>query len=78
MGLFAQRAEDNEEWAGLPSEPADQLNEAEKLRDAAPADAAGLGSLFGTSTVFVPLTAAEAEKTPADEAEGDEPDGDAA
>lgn len=52
MGLFIQRPEQNEEWAGLPSEPARPESEAERLADAAPAvDALGLDLLGGGGAV---------------------------
>lgn len=34
MGLFTQRPEEPSEWAGLPSEPAQPLSDAERLGDA--------------------------------------------
>lgn len=52
MGLFTQGPEQNEEWAGLPSEPARRESEAERLPDAAPAaDALGLDLLGGGGSV---------------------------
>lgn len=38
MGLFSQRPEYNEEWAGLPSEPDRPETVAERLTDATAAD----------------------------------------
>lgn len=53
MGLFTQRPEHNEEWAGLPSEPARPDSEAERLADAAAAvDAVGLGSV---ESIVIPI-----------------------
>lgn len=53
MGLFTQRPEHNEEWAGLPSEPARPESEAERLADAAPAvDALGFGSV---ESIVIPV-----------------------
>jgi hypothetical protein len=44
MGLFTElRPEENDDWAGIPSDPLRAETEAERLRDAAPVDAAGLG-----------------------------------
>ncbi|WP_106814285.1 hypothetical protein [Microbacterium timonense] len=43
MGLFSQRPEETNEWAGLPSEPARPQTAAERLADAAPVDVVGLG-----------------------------------
>ena len=43
MGLFTQRPEQNEEWAGIPSEPLRVESDAERLADAPPIDASGLG-----------------------------------
>ena len=42
MGLFTQRPEQNEEWAGIPSEPLRVESDAERLADAASVDAGGL------------------------------------
>jgi hypothetical protein len=39
MGLFTQRPEQNEEWAGIPSEPLRVESEAERLAAAAPIQA---------------------------------------
>jgi hypothetical protein len=53
MGLFTQRPEHNEDWAGLPSEPARPESEAERLADAAPAvDALGFGSV---ESIVIPV-----------------------
>lgn len=41
MGLFTQRPEHNDEWAGIPSEPLRVEGEGERLADAAPIDAGG-------------------------------------
>lgn len=51
MGLFTQRPEQNEEWAGIPSEPLRVESEAERLADAAPIDAGG----FGLAEAGVPV-----------------------
>lgn len=56
MGLFTQRPEQNEEWAGLPSEPARPETEAERLADAAPAaDAFAFGSVESIVIPVVPV-----------------------
>lgn len=53
MGLFTRGPEHNEEWAGLPSEPARPESEAERLADAAPAvDAIGFGSM---ESILIPV-----------------------
>jgi len=52
MGLFASRPEEPFEWAGLPSEPADALSDAERLVEPAGVDPAGLaGSGFGSIVI---------------------------
>lgn len=43
MGLFTQQPEEDDEWAGIPSEPLRPETEAERLTDAATLDAAALG-----------------------------------
>ena len=53
MGLFLQRPEENDEWAGLPSEPLRQQTDAERLTDAAPVDLGGLDLLFGAGSISV-------------------------
>ncbi|GAA1959209.1 hypothetical protein [Microbacterium deminutum] len=42
MGLFSQQPEQDDEWAGIPSEPLRPESQAERLTDATPVDAAGL------------------------------------
>lgn len=56
MGLFTQRPEENEEWAGLPSEPARPESAAERLTDASSYDAGGTDLFFGASSVVIPVT----------------------
>lgn len=51
MGLFTQRPEHNEEWAGIPSEPLRAESDAERLADAAPIDAGG----FALTELGVPI-----------------------
>ena len=43
MGLFSKPPEEPVEWAGLPSEPARDESQAERLTDAATTDLGGLG-----------------------------------
>lgn len=43
MGLFSQQPEQDDEWAGIPSEPLRPESQAERLTDAAPIDASSLG-----------------------------------
>lgn len=52
MGLFAQRPEENDEWAGIPSEPLREESAAERLGAPAPVGALGLGGpVLGGSAV---------------------------
>lgn len=54
MGLFTQRPEHHEEWAGLPSEPLGPETEAQRLADAAPAvDAVGDGGAI--ESIVIPV-----------------------
>jgi hypothetical protein len=58
MGLFTQRPEQNEEWAGIPSEPLQVESEAERLADAAPIDAGGLtldGLGIAVESIVIPV-----------------------
>ncbi|MHC3000333.1 hypothetical protein [Microbacterium sp. HJ5] len=84
MGLFIQRPEQNEEWAGLPSEPARAETEAERLAEAAPmVDALGLDGFGSTAggaveSIVIPVTRTVEVAQPAvtdgdgDDAEGDD------
>jgi hypothetical protein len=60
MGLFAQQPEEDDEWAGIPSEPLRPETEAERLTDAATLDATldaatlGLGGLGGLGGIGGP------------------------
>ena len=54
MGLFTQRPEENDEWAGLPSEPLRSESFAERLPDAAPASATAL-DVGGLGSISIPL-----------------------
>jgi hypothetical protein len=45
MGLFSQQPEQDDEWAGIPSEPVTPESTAERLTDAAPAESAWIGVL---------------------------------
>ena len=48
MGLFTQRPEQNEEWAGLPSEPLEPETAAQRLGDAPPTwDSLGVAGTVG-------------------------------
>jgi hypothetical protein len=64
MGLFTQRPEENDEWAGLPSEPLRPTTAAEQLPDAAPVDVGALDALFGAGSVAIPLVAAPSPEPP--------------
>ena len=55
MGLFTQRPEENDEWAGLPSEPLRAESFAERLPDAAPVNATAL-DFGGIGSISIPLT----------------------
>ena len=58
MGLFTQRPEQNEEWAGIPSEPLRVESDAERLADAAPVDAGGLaldGLGVAVESIVIPV-----------------------
>lgn len=60
MGLFTQRPEHNEQWAGLPSEPVERTP-AEELGEAAP----GVDSLVipdaapGVTSIEIPVPPVE-------------------
>ena len=68
MGMFVQRPEQTEEWAGLPSEPAAPESEAERLAAAAPAvDALGFASVESIVIPVAPtVEVAQAHITDAD------------
>jgi hypothetical protein len=58
MGLFTElRPEENDDWAGIPSDPLRAETEAERLRDAAPVDAAGigLGGFAAVESILIPV-----------------------
>ena len=53
-----QRPEQNEEWAGIPSEPLRVESDAERLADAAPVDAGGLaldGLGVAVESIVIPV-----------------------
>lgn len=54
MGLFTQRPQHNEEWAGLPSEPREPESPAERLIDP-PAAADLLGAGGEVESIAIPL-----------------------
>lgn len=68
MGLFTQRPQHNEEWAGLPSEPLDPESPAERLTGSPPAPGL-LGADSGMASIAIPLPTAQPE-TPADDPRG--------
>ena len=68
MGLFTQRPEENDEWAGLPSEPHRSESFAERLPDAAPASATAL-DLGGIGSISIPLTTSSAGELGVEEVE---------
>lgn len=53
MGLFQNRPEEPSEWAGLPAEPAEALNQAELLAKAVPTDAVSLITGAGLDSLSV-------------------------
>ncbi|TDN92535.1 hypothetical protein [Microbacterium sp. BK668] len=55
MGLFTQRPEENEEWAGLPSEPHRPESAAEMLTDASSPDAAGVDLFPAAGSIAIPV-----------------------
>lgn len=70
MGLFTTRPEQNEEWAGLPSEPARRETEAERLAEAAPAvDGLGLGTVESIVIPIAPMV--EIAQPPVSDADPD-------
>ncbi|QIG40330.1 hypothetical protein G5T42_13290 [Microbacterium sp. 4R-513] len=75
MGLFTQRPEENEEWAGLPSEPARAESAAERLPDAPSPGAGGIDLLFGAGSVVIPVTPVVEQSADRDDADpGPDPD----
>ena len=71
MGLFTQRPEENDEWAGLPSEPLLPPSAAERLDGLTPeaVGPAGLladdGAIASISIDIAPTVPAESETDPA-------------
>jgi len=56
MGLFTQRPEFSDEWAGIPGEPAEPETAAQRLADAAPAvDAVGLVTGGAVESIVFPM-----------------------
>lgn len=77
MGLFQQRPEEEERvWAGLPSEPRDIENPAERLDDAPAMDLMdiGVGAKYSTMVFPVAPPAPEAADVTDGEPGGDDPD----
>jgi hypothetical protein len=60
MGLFTQQPEENDEWAGIPSEPLHPETDAERLTDAATLDAAtlGIGGIGSVQSIVIPVAPA--------------------
>lgn len=80
MGLFSQRPEETNEWAGLPSEPTRPETTAERLADAAPIDVGGLGpgdiglgvsSAAAVESIVIPVAPvieiAQSQESPSDD-----------
>ena len=74
MGLFTQRPEENEDWAGLPSEPARDESTAERLTDASSYDAGGLDLFFGPGSVLIPVTPVELQSVDHSDADPEDPE----
>lgn len=77
MGLFTQRPEENEDWAGLPSEPAREETAAERLTIDSAYDGSGVDLLFGAGSVIIPVTPVveqSADHTDSEPEDPDEPD----
>lgn len=55
MGMFMQRPEEPEEWAGLPSEPLKPRSGAELLADAGPASELLGEPGEGVASVSIPM-----------------------
>lgn len=55
MGLFTRGPEHNDEWAGLPSEPARPESEAERLADASPVRLDGFGGGGAVESIVIPV-----------------------
>lgn len=74
MGLFSQRPEhEQNEWAGLPSEPRDTASVAERLDEAPALDLldVGLGAAYTTTVFPVAPPAPEAVDATEGDAGGD-------
>lgn len=77
MGLFDQRKEEENQWAGLPSEPLDR-SAADLLDTAPPVDPMALGLGVDVSSIVFPVTppapdsVAVEDREPADEPVDDE------
>lgn len=74
MGLFTQRPEENEDWAGIPSDPARRESVAERLTDASSYDAGGLDLLFGAGSVVIPVTPVVEQSVDHTDSEPDDPE----
>jgi hypothetical protein len=55
MGLFTQRPEFNDEWAGIPGEPLAPETAAQRLADAAPIDGASLLGGGAVESILIPV-----------------------
>lgn len=73
MGLFSSRPEEPTEWAGLPSEPAQNRSEAESL--AAHTESADSLAFLGSriESIVIPVAPVEVSEPAADSAEGGRP-----
>ena len=80
MGLFQHRPEEETKvWAGLPSEPRDIENPAERLDEAPSLDLMDIGVGAQYSTMVFPVAPAAPEASDVTEGEpGDDPDADEA
>ena len=71
MGLFTQRPEEPAEWAGIPSEPARDETDAERLR-AASVDPARLGPLDDSAAASIAIPIDAVTPPPSEESELDQ------
>lgn len=78
MGLFTQRPEFNDDWAGIPGEPLQPESAAQRLADSAPAvDALGVGG--AVESIVIPVAPiVEIAQESVDSGQGGPDDGEAA
>lgn len=75
MGLFTPRPQhEQQEWAGLPSEPLDPQSAAERLDAAPAADPTGIGLAAGSTSIVFPVAPPAPEAADAATAAPPDPD----